>query len=381
MDTGAQIRKTRRMFYMDNLRLLFTFVVILHHVCLTYAAQSGWYFYEHLYDSFTNLFLNVLMAVNRTWVLGCFFMISGYFTPGSLDRKGTLDFMKDRLIRIGIPLAIFAFLVRPTIVYFMNRGSLAQQYTYLENIFLLKNAAPGPAWFLEVLLTFSFVYALWRRGRRVLHGWEGEPWSFPSNRAILVLILVLAAFTFVLRIFLPTEKQILHLRLGNYAEYVAFFALGITACRLRWLDKLTDRIGRQWTAITVAAACLYTSFVVLAWSLNMNLSFFRGGLSLKTLVATYVETFIAVGSNISLVYLFRKFANTQPGPITAMARDAYAVFIFHAPVIVAVSYLLQGRALEHPFAKFVLVFVLGTTLSFLICRFLVRKIPCAQKVL
>jgi peptidoglycan/LPS O-acetylase OafA/YrhL len=113
----------------------------------------------------------------------------------------------------------------------------------------------------------------------------------------------------------------------------------------------------------------------------MNLSFFRGGLSLKTLVATYVETFIAVGSNISLVYLFRKFANTQPGPIKAMARDAYAVFIFHAPVIVAVSYLLQGRALEHPFAKFVLVFVLGTTLSFLICRFLVRKIPCAQKVL
>lgn len=381
MDTASQITKIPRMFYIDNLRLLFTLLVILHHVCLTYGAKSGWYFYEYLHDPFTNLIINILMAVNRTWVLGCFFMISAYFTPGSLDKKGTWDFMKDRLIRIGIPLVLFAFLIRPTMVYFVNRESLAEQYTYLENILLLKNAAPGPAWFLEVLLVFSFMYALWRRGRGAPHGGEGSQRPFPRNRAILVFIIILAAFTFVLRIFLPTEKQILHLRLGNYVEYIAFFALGITAYRHRWFDKLTDATGRQWTAITAAAVCAYAIFVVFAWSSNMNLSFFRGGLSLETLVATYVGTFIAVGSNISLVYLFRRFLNSQPGPIKTMAQDAYAVFIFHAPIIVSLCYLLQGHPLEHPFVKFVLAFVFGTVLCFVICRFIVRKIPYAQKIL
>ena len=112
--TGA-----KRMLYLDNLRLSFTFLVILHHVCLTYATNSGWYFYQYLDDPFTNIVLNILMGVGRTWVLASFFLISGYFTPGSLDRKGTWWFIKDRFIRIGIPLCIFALLIRPTMVYFL----------------------------------------------------------------------------------------------------------------------------------------------------------------------------------------------------------------------------------------------------------------------
>lgn len=380
-DVAKQFKKPSRMFYIDNLRLLFTFLVILHHVCLTYAAHNGWYFYEYLYDPFTNLVLNIIMAVNRTWVIGCFFMISGYFTPGALDKKGTWNFMKDRLLRISVPLALFSLLVRPSIVYMVNRDALSQQYTYLENILMMKNVAPGPAWFLEVLLIFSLVYALWRRVRRVLHAGEAAQLPFPGSRTILLFILALGAFTFALRFFLPTEKQILHLRLGNYGEYVAFFGAGIIAYRRQWLDKITGAIGTRWTIITAAAACVYTCFVVFAWSSNMSLSFLRGGLSVKTLVATYVGTFIAVGSNISLVHLFRKYLNAQPGVIRTMARDAYAVFIFHAPVIVTLSYLLQGRLLIHPFVKFVSVFIFGTALCFLICRYIIRKLPYAQKIL
>ncbi len=381
MDIAAQFKKTSRMFYMDNLRLLFTFLVILHHVCLTYGAHNGWYFYEYLSDPFTNLVLNITMVVNRTWVLGCFFMITGYFTPGALDKKGTWNFMKDRLVRIGIPLVLFSFLVRPSIVYMVKRDVLSHQYTYLENILLMKNVAPGPAWFLEVLLVFSLIYALWRYARRVLPAGESAPLPFPGNRTILLSIIALAAFTFALRIFLPTEKQIFHLRLGNYGEYVAFFGAGVVAYRHQWLDKITGAIGRQWTIITAAAVCAYTFFVVFAWSSDMSLSFFRGGLSVKTLVVTYVGTFIAVGSNISLVYLFRKYFNHQPGVIKTMGRDAYAVFIFHAPIIVTLSILLQGRSLIHPFMKFVSVFIFGTALCFLTCRYVIRRLPYAQKVL
>jgi surface polysaccharide O-acyltransferase-like enzyme len=369
------------MFYIDNLRLLFTFAVILHHVCLTYAAHNGWYFYDYLHDPLTNLILNILIATDRTWIIGCFFMISGYFTPGALDKKGTLTFMKDRLVRIGVPLALFSLLVRPTIVYMLNRDTLAVQYTYLENILLMKNVAPGPAWFLEVLLTFSLVYALWRHAKGIFHAGESAQLPFPGNRAILLSIVALAAFTFALRILLPTEKQVFHLRLGNYGEYVAFFGAGVLAYRHQWLDRITDTIGRQWTIITAAAVCTYTCLVVCAWISNMGLSFLRGGLSVKALVAAYVEPFIAVGSNISLVYLFRKHFNRQPSVIRAMARDAYAVFIFHAPIIVALCYFLRGQPLLHPLLKFVSVYVLGTALCFLTSRYVVRRLPYAQKIL
>jgi fucose 4-O-acetylase-like acetyltransferase len=32
--------------------------------------------------------------------MGFFFLISGYFTPGSFERKGLRSFLKDRLIRL-----------------------------------------------------------------------------------------------------------------------------------------------------------------------------------------------------------------------------------------------------------------------------------------
>lgn len=374
--TGA-----KRMLYLDNLRLSFTFLVILHHVCLTYAANSGWYFYQRLDDPFTNIVLNILMGVGRTWVLASFFLISGYFTPGSLDRKGTWWFIKDRFIRIGIPLAIFALLIRPTMVFLLKRDTLSLQYSYLENIFLLKNAAPGPAWFLEVLLVFSLAYAAWRALTRSSRQRDRKARPFPGNGAIILFILVLAAFTFVMRVYLPSEKQIFHLRLGNYAEYVAFFFGGIVAYRNRWLEKLTDATGKQWTVITGMAVCVYILFIVEAWVAGESLSFLRGGFSLKTLITTYVGTFIALGSSICLVYLFRTYLNGQPGVIAPMTQDAYAVFIFHSPVIVAVTYYMQGMAVLHPFIKFLSAFVVGTALCFLLCHYLVRKIPYAKRVL
>ncbi len=378
--TPQQIKPAQRMFYIDNLRLFFTVLVILHHVCLTYGAHSGWYFYEYLQDAFTNLFLNVLMAVNRTWVIGCFLMVSGYFTPGSLDKKGTWGFMKERLIRLGIPLALFSFLIRPTLVYTMNRDTLSQHYTYLENIFLMKNVAPGPAWFLEALLIFSFAYAIWRLAGKSRLAGERAQRPFPKDHIIVLFIIALAASTFVTRIFFPTEREVFHLRLGNYAGYIAFFSVGIVAYRHKWFDKLTDATGRQWTIITIITLCVYTSFVISARSSHTSLSFLRGGLSAKTLIATYTETFIAVGSSISLVHLFRKFLNGQPGIVRTMAKDAYAVFIFHAPIIVALSYIVRGMLPGYPFVKFLSVFISGTALCFLICRFVVRKLPYAQKI-
>jgi len=380
-DTLAKKQSPARMLYIDNMRLLFTVCVILHHVALTYGAHSGWYYYENTDDAFTNLILTLLMTVNRTWVLGCFFMITGYFTPGSYDRKGTFGFLKDRIIRLGIPLTLFALLIRPSVVYLMNRDVLAAEYSFWENILFLKNIAPGPAWFLEVLLVFSIMYALWCQWQKPSDVPENKSKSLPGDRGIMVFILILAAATFAIRIYFPTEKQVFRLRIGNYAVYITFFIAGIMVYRNKWLEGITEPIGRRWSIITVAAVLTYCIIVLIAWSSQMNLSFLSGGFSLKTLLATYVETVISVGSTISLFYVFRKFFNKQPGVVKEMAKDAYAVFIFHAPIIVAFTYLVKDMLRSHPFLKFITVFIVGGALCFLICRFVIRKLPFAQKIL
>lgn len=59
--------------------------------------------------------------------MGAFFLLAGYFIPGSYDRKGTGPFIKDRLIRLGIPMLVFYFVLNPLsgIGYFLLGSDLS----------------------------------------------------------------------------------------------------------------------------------------------------------------------------------------------------------------------------------------------------------------
>ena len=46
-------------------------------------------------------------------------MISAYFVPASLERKGAAKFMKDRLVKLGVPILIFMIGVFPVMGYLL----------------------------------------------------------------------------------------------------------------------------------------------------------------------------------------------------------------------------------------------------------------------
>ena len=66
-----------------------TAFVILHHTAITYGAPGGW-FYNELKPSGTvsSLLLTLFVATNQAYFMGFFFLLAGYFTPPSLERKG-----------------------------------------------------------------------------------------------------------------------------------------------------------------------------------------------------------------------------------------------------------------------------------------------------
>jgi len=40
-------------------------------------------------------------------------LVSSYFSPGSIDRKGALPYLWDRLKRLGIPLLFYMLIIVP----------------------------------------------------------------------------------------------------------------------------------------------------------------------------------------------------------------------------------------------------------------------------
>ena len=100
--------------YIDRLRSVMTVFVILHHTAITYGAPGGWYYNElKPSGSLSSLLLTLFVATNQAYFMGFFFLLAGYFTPPSLERKGYARFLGDRFLRLGLPLLAFALILGP----------------------------------------------------------------------------------------------------------------------------------------------------------------------------------------------------------------------------------------------------------------------------
>src|ERR1700752_2185189 len=106
-----------RDLYIDRLRSVMTAFVLLHHTAITYGAAGGW-FYNELHPSAapSSILLTLFVATNQAYFMGFFFLLAGYFTSSSLERKGYGRFLADRFLRLGLPLLAFILLLAPVTV-------------------------------------------------------------------------------------------------------------------------------------------------------------------------------------------------------------------------------------------------------------------------
>lgn len=103
---GEDARRPRpgRLLFVDDIRVFLTVLVVLHHLMVIYAGTGNWpYYTEGNPNDVVEALGGWFCAVNQAYFMGLFLLISAYFVPGSYDRKGAGRFLKDRLVRLGIP--------------------------------------------------------------------------------------------------------------------------------------------------------------------------------------------------------------------------------------------------------------------------------------
>jgi glucan biosynthesis protein C len=243
-----------RMLYIDNMRVGLITLVIVGHMAITYGAPIGdWYYHEQAEVSTVFAVLAImLLGIGASFLLGLFYMISGYFTPGPYDRKGPGPFVADRLKRLGIPLVFYAVVINPLVtcwaaVHGGYEGSLLQYVpTHIPE---LTKASISVLWFVEALLAFSVVYALIRVLTKADGAREDAASApVPSNRSITLFALLLGVATFVVRIRAPMGWwwEPLHQEPAHFPQYIAFFIVGLVACRHSWFSRLSTAQARPW---------------------------------------------------------------------------------------------------------------------------------------
>jgi len=318
--------------------------------------------------------------------MGALFLLAGYFTPGSFDRKGTGSFLKGRLIRLGIPLLIWIFIFNP----FSNIG------LFLEPVVLIPEPLTwqtfwqyypqfmglGVAWFLALLLIFSIGYAGWRWLTRQRPSVTNEDAPPPTYLAIAIFVLVIAALSYLIRMVIPIGKSVLDFpTLAYLPQYLSFFIVGAVAYRHNWFRTIPDRMGKMGFVLAVIATLVLFPFPVIG-ILGGTMRFLGNG-SWPSAVYALWDTTFAVGLCLASITFFRRYLNGKSNLGNFLSQQSYAVYVIHSPIIVVLAYgfylLAEPWGLSY-LVKFVVASIVIVPVCFIVA-YLLRKIPGVSHVL
>lgn len=379
--------KPVRLFFIDHFRATLTLFVVLHHVAIIYGEGISFYYVEPPNkETLTYLGLLFFALANQAWFMGAFFLLAGYFTPGSYDRKGQGAFLKDRLLRLGIPLIVWLFVLGPitSIGMYLEPspripGPLTwqgfwQAYPYLLGL--------GPLWFVALLLIFSVGYVGWRMVTPKRVSAVDSDASLPSYRTIVIFTLALALVSYLTRVTIPLGKSVNLFvdfldfpTLAYLPQYLSFFIVGAIASRYDWFRELPKSVG---TVGFVAATLAFVLLLPLAFFAGLEGQFLGNG-EWQSAVYTLWDSIFAVGLCLGYIALFRRLFNRESRFGTFLAQQSYAVYIIHSPIIVLVAVAFKNVELEN-LVKFGLVSVIVIPLCFIIA-YLIRRIPAVSRIL
>src|SRR5512136_1134188 len=112
-----------RILYIDNIRILLICLVITTHCSVTYGGNGSWFFTDPGNAPGVSVVLTAINALDQSFFMGFFVLVSAYFVPGSLQRKGRSRFSSDRLIRLGIPLLVWILFNIPLSGYIVTAST------------------------------------------------------------------------------------------------------------------------------------------------------------------------------------------------------------------------------------------------------------------
>jgi len=356
----------------DWVRVAMTSLVVFHHTAIVYGGSGGWFWREEA--NMSNLILVLINTINQSYFMGIFFLLAGYFTPGSFSRKGPWKFLKDRLVRLGVPFLIFFLVLHPmTVAIARTTSGYSFVHAWWDATRDL-DFAPGPLWFAEALLIFTLAFALWkavfdRTGKPV------APVKFPPAPMLAIAALFIGLVSFAVRLELPVGTEVLWLQLGYFPGYIALFVVGCVTAESRLLETVRFKIAMPWILVTAACICVLPVILIT----RMGAGAFEGGWTLNALFYAVWDPFMALGMILGLLWMAQRWW-TRPTLVGDwLARRAFGAYIVHPPLVVGFS-VWAAQWAAPSLVKFAVVGAVSCVASFALSG-LLRKIPGVGSVL
>lgn len=149
---------------LDWIRVIATLAVFIYH-CLMFFNPWAWHVKNNITDP---TYITAISLFMSTWLMPIFFAVSGINTYYALQKRTGKQFIKERLVRLGIPLVFGVMILTPPQIYMerVSHGQFSGSFftwfpQYFDGVYLDIGGSGNFAfvglhlWYLLVLLFFS----------------------------------------------------------------------------------------------------------------------------------------------------------------------------------------------------------------------------------
>lgn len=320
-----------RLFELDWLRVILVFMVFLHHVCMPFNGDKF-----HIMNAESSKLLDDIMVYFEQWRLPLLLLISGAGTVMAFSRRTAWQFVKERGLRLLIPLIFGVMFVVPPQTFFEYRSEFTSYMDLYPRVLI--NGEKNHLWFIEFLFMFSIIclpLILFLRSNTSAGLRNRIEIIFSRWYGLLLWVLPLLLLRLITNILIDFDGGSIS-KTAKFLYYLYFFVAGIVliSCKNLWATMQHYRF--VYFRAALISLLLFYGYYYLPQTLLPEII----SREIRWAVWWIVSAVVGWTTMLSVIGFAAVYLN-RPNPLLAKLNEAvYPFYILHQTVIVVMAYYI-----------------------------------------
>ncbi len=363
---------TERFRGLDDLRVFVVFLVVVLHAALSYMAYAPDWWYV-LDPEHSLLYTYVVLAVDVPIMLIMFFL-AGFFTFPSIERRGRIAFLKEKVIRIALPWIFGVMVLAPPTAYmiYWTRNAPVSLFGFWTGDFWGVAYQQSVYWFLGVLFALFvasfFVHAVLPPFARARRTAPPPVWLFP----VFVAVMIAGSLATAKSVDFWSHNWLFSYQPARVPLYVGYFVLGIWADRAGWFGEGGWMPSKAiWVGAMLATAAAYLGTRMLLMPVLPPTVF-----GVAVVVLFNLFCFASLGAGLA----FFAGRRGEAGALSrSLARSAYGVYYVHPLILYPLAWVAIGWPISIHL-KMPAVTLIAWLVSWAVSALLLTRLPVVKRM-
>jgi cbb3-type cytochrome oxidase subunit 3 len=244
--TASDLAINERRADLDWLRVIAFWLLIYYHTAIAFVPGG----IPMIQNAESSVVFPVMAGFLHEFRLALLFLISGVGVSFALRHRNKAQFMRDRAVRLIVPLVYGILVIVPPMIYLEKRfigaftGSFADFYPmfFTEGVYPRGNLSWHHYWFIFYLYLYCFlgwpIFEYFKRGtgRQQLAHWSQK---LSRGGCLYLAIVPLAVVEILLRAWFPGFPDLIH-DWANFSHWFMIFIAGGSNAAIAWSNA---RVG------------------------------------------------------------------------------------------------------------------------------------------